>query len=53
MLVRPGVMWAVTNEELPARHAAVLCGELCTAAHIEQANLTTPNSHLHFYMGCT
>ncbi len=52
MLVRPRVMWTVTNEELPARHAAVLCGELRTAAHIEQANLATPNSHLHVHMRC-
>jgi len=53
ILVRPRVMRPVTNEELPARHTAILCGELCTAAHIEQANLTTPNSHLHVHMGCT
>ena len=37
---------AFTSEELPARRTTVLCGELCTASHIKQANLAAPHCHL-------
>ena len=40
-MVRP-----VTNEELPARHTAILSCEFSTAAHIKQAHLAASHCYL-------